>query len=158
MERNPREIIIEGQARLAELDLQLNHLNKRRETLRRYLDKVKRQAKQLNIPLAPEEVKAEPYSQIFEEVWSIFTHATKRNAEKRAAFKAFKKIEPSDYDTLRRAIRNYTESREVVEGFGVYMKRFLKEDFWVSWINKQDPPTAANSKQDARSIARGVLK
>lgn len=152
---NARDKIIQGEARLAELDLAIEKLQARKEVIKRYVSKLKSENAQLRIPTT-EAVEEVSYSNEFEDLWKLYSAKTGRQVEKKAAFRIFKKIKPSEHSFLKKAISNYGDSRQSKEGFGVYMKRFLKEDFWPAWINAK-PQDNVNEKISAKDIAREVL-
>lgn len=143
----------QGNARIAEIDLMVKNLLARKKRIFDYLASLgdKRQ-ETIADPVLP----TEAYSEAFEELWKIYAKATDRHAEKRKAFDRFKKIPVNEYPLIRKAIDNYTQSRECRDGFSRYFVRFLKEDFWTVWINRK--PSAGPDDRSARDIVKGVLR
>lgn len=146
--------LLEGGARIAEIDLTLQRLQKRRQDIVNYCAKLG----QLEIPKGEDPAQTqEQYSEAFEKVWKRYADATGRHVEKRAAFSRFKKIKAVDYAFLDKAVDNYARSKTVKDGYSKHFVRFLKDDFWPIWVNKRDDALPAEDKRSARDIVRGVL-
>lgn len=146
--------LLEGGARIAEIDLTIQRLQKRRQDIVNYCAKLG----QLELPKGEDPAqKPEEYSEEFEKVWKKYAAATDRHVEKRAAFSRFKKIKAAEYPYLHKAIDNYARSKTVQGGYSKHFHRFLKDDFWMEWINRRDDALPPEDKRSPRDIVRGVL-
>ena len=145
--------IIQGQARIAEIDLLIQNLTKRRKAIQDYLTRLgDKGTSTIEDPVLPKEA----YSEAFEALWKLYSEATDRHAEKRKAFEKFKKIPSAEYPLIKKAIENYACGRECRDGFSRYFIRFLKDDFWPIWINRK--PSAGADDRSARDIVKGVFR
>ena len=155
---NPREVaekINQARARVAEIDLSLEYLTNRRKRLTDWLAK---QNVKPSLLLQDESQAKDFYSEAFSEVWELYASATGRRVEKRAAYARFKKIPALSYPQLKKAIQNYGRSREVKRGFSKHFMRFLKDDYWPDWINREPEPMDEEDKKSARQAAQEAIR
>lgn len=119
--------IIEGEARIKEIDLLISQLQERRKVIADWLENKKSPK--------PEKIKPDqPYSDIFENLWILYPPRNGIKSEKRAAFNKFLKMKKYNLDNLKAACWNYARSQEAKRGYARDMVRFLKEDYWPQWI------------------------
>jgi hypothetical protein len=148
--------LIEGRARVAEIDPAIEGLQKRRKRLTDFLGKFA----QAKLPaITDPAMTKEEYSDDFEKIWKYYKEKTGREVEKKKAFAAYKKISRAELPALFRAISNYGSSREVKEGYSKHFHRFLREDFWPAWSNKIPTPEDKKTERiDAKEIVKGVFR
>ena len=146
----------EIRSRIAEIDYIILKLQERRKRLSDSLSKFAQES--LPLPEDPAQ-KKEEYSEVFERHWKFYVEKTGRNADKRKAFTAHKKINAREYQAIVRAISNYGASRTVKDGYARDFHRFLRDDFWPTWVNKiPTPEDKFTVQKDAREIVKGVFK
>ena len=119
--------------RLAEINDQIDHLISRRKKIESFLAE---HGQSTLTGLEPDKQK-ESYTEAFELAWSAYATATGRREDKKAAFVKFKKLKPEEHLLLQKAINNFAQSRECKKGYSRYFVRFLKDDFWPTWINRK---------------------
>ena len=145
--------ILQGQARIAEIDLTIEKLRARRKSITDYLSKLGASELQtVEEALMPKE----EYSKAFEEFWTLYAEGTGRRVEKNKSFQAFKKIKVSEYPYVKKAIENYIQGRECKKGYSKHFHRFLREDYWPAWINQK--PEAEDDTRSSKDIVKGILK
>ena len=151
-DKDPKIAILQGQARIAELELAIDRLRDRKKKIEDYLAK-------LGATKQPAEsdptLKREVYSEAFEELWKAYLAGTQQHAEKKKAFQVFKKIPVNEYPLIRKALENYLLSDTVKRGFARHFFRFLKEDFWPGWINKKPTET---EERTSKEIVKSIFK
>lgn len=76
----------------------------------------------------------------FEKFWKIYPARNGKKLLKDDAKKFFiEKIKDEDFSLLMKAVENYAISKTVTDGFAKDAIRFLKKDFWRSWIEPETP-------------------
>ncbi len=76
----------------------------------------------------------------FEKFWEIYPARNGKKLLKDDAKKFFiEKIKDEDFSLLMKAVENYAISKTVTDGFAKDAIRFLKKDFWRSWIEPETP-------------------
>lgn len=150
MTADPQKIV-EGKARLAEIDLVLAHLTKRRKMLSDWLVKQGQTALVSKNDINTREV----YGQDFERLWGLYPARNGMKVEKKAAFQKFKAVKPQDYPALEKAIKNYSRSAEVKRGAVRDMVRFLKPEFWPMWLNPS-PAAMQPAATKKESVSKAV--
>lgn len=136
--------IIEGHARVKEIDETVAHLLAKRKRYTDWLEKHK-DVKLPDLPAGKPEMTDEAYSEEFESLWKLYPSRNGVKAEKKAAFRKFKNLKKIDKDALKKAILNYAKGPDAKRGFARDMVRFLKEDYWPMWIHPS-PAMLQNAK------------
>lgn len=143
----------QAMARIAEIDHTIATLQDRRKRLVDFLQ----MSRQAVLPLPEAPTEREVYSEAFEVRWKRYVALTGQGVEKKAAFKAFKKIDAASYPELDKAIENYGKGEHVGRGYVRHFHRFLREDYWTAWINRKPQLVASAAQESSRDIARGIL-
>lgn len=75
-----------------------------------------------------------------EQLEAFWTLYPKRHGVKVGKSKTFDRIKAvvkvKDYDNLMVAVKHYVESKLVKDGYARDAERFIKNDYWVDWIEK----------------------
>lgn len=149
-----RERLIAAKAHIKEVTHQLAQLEKRKAFLVAACAELEKQLGKETTPEAAPAPKIE-YSEEFERFWSIYPDRNGRKPGKDSAYSRFKSIKKTEYDALRTAILNYNRSDEVKRGYARDMQRFLKSDFWPTWIDETEQ-RRANKKPEPNNASEVV--
>ncbi len=83
----------------------------------------------------------------FEEFWELYPLRDGRKLLKDEAKEFFlKKIKDEEVGAVLQAVRNYRVSKTVTDGYGRDAIRFLRKNFWRSWVEQSAPTPQAGFK------------
>jgi len=72
----------------------------------------------------------------FDEFWQVYPRRNGVRVGKVATLALFKKIPEADWLDVTLAAINYSDSKQVTDGFARDPERFLKKDYWRDWVEK----------------------
>lgn len=156
--RTQEELATAGRATLAEIRLQIKHLQGREKKVMDYLAKIG--AKTSPLPLGKPELTPEEYSKEFENLWTLYPGRRGIKVGKPEAFRKFKTMKNFDREALAKACWNYAKSQTARTGFARDMVRFLKADYWPLWINPTEAMmkgTQPNDKKSPSALVEEVI-
>lgn len=84
------------------------------------------------------ELKRNNNTPTFDDFWKIYPNRNGRKVGKQATMKLFKNLKSEDIPTLMSAVKNYSDSPDVMRNFAKDPERFLQNNYWRDFIEKPE--------------------
>ncbi len=90
----------------------------------------------------------------FDEFWKLYPSRNGKKLHKKDALRIFMVLSNKDYERIYSAVKNYSLSKVVADGFAKDAVRFLKNDYWKDWIEpeKQDDTCSVINNSDGKKL------
>jgi hypothetical protein len=101
--------------------------------------------------------KEEKYKGAFELFWKTYPSRNGKKLEKGKTEEAYFKIHEKHYGNIIRAVRNYAEDKDILQGIGIRdPKRFLKDDYWQEYLSTTPETGNAEKTAEGGSMQRHI--